>query len=58
MDKLEAIKSELREMEKVCELNYTCNGCTYQNKCNEKLGLHRPKQFLKVIERCEKLLND
>lgn len=58
MDKLEAIKNKLRDMDNECKTSVGCKGCTYQDECYGKIPLAGPMDYLKRIEACEKLLND
>lgn len=58
MDKLEAIKNKLREMDKKCKAKCRCNGCSDKDKCYERMGFHTPEFCLEIIENCEELLND
>lgn len=74
MDKLEAIKNKLREMNNECKASKCCTGCINEDKCYNTFGLSDPEDALKIIEeyensfniekllkvigKCEKLLND
>lgn len=58
MDKLEAIKNKLREMDKGCKTSIDCKGCSYKDECYGKIPYASPMDYLKRIEACEKLLND
>lgn len=58
MDKLEAIKNKLREMDKECKGYKPCNDCSYKNECDEISDEYPPTEILNVLEIIEKLLND
>lgn len=59
MDKLEAIKNKLREMDKECRLHDNiCWECPLLYICTEVIGTSRPSNILEVIENIEKKLND
>lgn len=57
MNKLEAIKNELRKMAKQCK-KISCRECDYKEKCYKNLGRYMPDQYLTFIQKCENLLND
>ena len=58
MDKLEAIKNKLREIEKECKANIDCKECSYKDECYGKIPYCSPMVCLEIIENCENLLND
>lgn len=58
MDKLEAIKNKLREMDKECELVKECIECSFRCECYGKIPYCSPMVCLEIIEKSEELLND